>query len=72
MQLFSSEEAVYEWSTGRPKGAVFSPMQLWELAKRWYDDRLQFDWYRRTVEERQTLLNEVGLTGESWNLSVPQ
>ncbi|MCG8350543.1 MAG: hypothetical protein MI924_22475 [Chloroflexales bacterium] len=47
-------------------------MQLWELAKRWYDDRLQFDWYRRTVAERQTLLNEAGLTGESWNLSVPQ
>ncbi len=71
MQLFRSEDDIIEWSavTGRPKGAVFSPIQLWELAVRWYDDRLQFDWYRRTVAERQAILDEVGLTGDFWNLS---
>jgi len=45
-------------------------MQLWELARCWYDDRLQLDWRRRTLSARQTLLDNVGLTGEFWDLSL--
>lgn len=71
MQLFRSEEDVISWSqeTAIPVGAVFPPHQLWELAKRWYDDRFELNWTRRTVEERQVILQEVGLTGEFWNLA---
>lgn len=70
MQLFRSEDEVGEWArvTGHQKGAVFSPERLWELAKGWYDDRLERDWRRRTVEERQASLTAVGLTGEFWDL----
>ena len=49
---------------------MFGPAQLWELARRWFDDRLEFDWRRRTVTERQSILNGVGLTGEFWDLSA--
>ena len=70
MQLFRSEEDLARWSeqTGRGVGAVFSPGQLWELAKVWWDDRLAFDWQRRTVQERQAMLTAAGLTGEFWDL----
>lgn len=72
MQLFRSEEEIDAWSktTGHSKGAVFSPGQLWELAKRWWDDRLEFDWSRRTIAERQDILGDVGLTGEFWDLTA--
>ncbi len=71
MQLFRSEEDVQTWSeqTGVPIGSIFEPSQLWELGGRWYDDRLRPDWRRRTVEERQAILDEVGLTGNFWRIA---
>ena len=70
MQLFRSEEDVEEWSraTGVPVGEVFSVEQLWELARRWYDDRLRPDWRRRSIDERQQILTEVGLVSPAWQL----
>ncbi len=71
MQLFRSEEDVMAWSaaTAVPVGAIFSPEQLWQLAIHWYDDRFELGWSRRTVGERQVILEEVGLTGEFWSLT---
>ena len=70
MQLFRSEEDIADWSaaTRTPVGAVFAPERLWELARRWYDDRFDLDWSRRPVEVRQGILTEVGLVGGFWNL----
>ena len=70
MQLFRSEEDIDRWlaATGNPSGARFSPEQLWELAQRWYDDRFELDWKRRSVAERQQILEDVGLTGPFWRL----
>lgn len=72
MQLFRSEEDVDRGAarTGHAKGAVFSPEQLWELAKRWWDDRLDLDWQRKPVAIRQGILDEVGLTGPFWRLET--
>jgi len=50
----------------RHPGAVISLAQCWELAKRWYDDRLDLGWHRRSPDARQAILNEVGLTGPFW------
>ncbi len=70
MQLFRSEGDVDQWSeaTGHPQGAVFSPEQLWALAQGWYDDRLELDWRRKTLEQRQAILTSAGLTGDFWDL----
>ncbi len=72
MQLFRSEDEVNVWSaeTGHSKGAVISPERLWTLANRWYDDRLRLDWRRRSIVERQAVLDAVGLTGQFWDLSA--
>jgi hypothetical protein len=70
MALFRSEDHVDRWCRRRgvAKGAVFSLPQLWELARRWYDDRLEHDWRRKTVAERQRILEEVGLVGPFWQI----
>jgi hypothetical protein len=55
---------------GRAVGALVPPAQLWELAGRWYDDRLRLDWRRRGTAERQAILEAVGLTGAFWRLGA--
>ena len=42
--------------------------QLWALGAAWYDDRLQLEWARRTIDERAGILKAVGLTGDFWRL----
>ena len=70
MELFRSEDDVADWATrtGSPIGAVFAPAVLWELARRWYDDRYDLDWRRKTIAQRSAILEEVGLTGAFWDL----
>lgn len=72
MLLFRSEEDLDRWSseTGIPRGEAFDPARLWVLAQSWYDDRLDRDWHRRTLPERQALLTAAGLTGEFWTLDA--
>jgi hypothetical protein len=62
---------VHAWSreTGVPLGAVVDPQTLWLLALRWYDDRLEHEWRRKTLTERQTILESVGLNGPFWSLT---
>lgn len=71
MQLFRSEEDLDRWlaATGVEPGVRFAPAQLWQLARRWYDDRFELSWTRRTLTERQAILSEVGLAGDFWRLA---
>ena len=43
--------------------------QQWELARRWYSDRLDPDWRRRSPDEAQQVFADCGLTGPFWKLS---
>ena len=70
MLLFRSEEHVDRWceAWSLPRGATLSPETTWRLARAWYSgDRRERGWRRRTVEESEALLGELGLTGEFWN-----
>lgn len=68
MLVFRSEGEVERWCAwrGRAQGAVFAPETLWLLARAWYADRLDPGWVRRSVAERQAILEGVGLTGPFW------
>lgn len=45
-----------------------TPEQCWQLAHGWYKDKTRPDWKRHSLEETESLLAEVGLTGPFWNL----
>jgi hypothetical protein len=69
--LFRSEESVHRWCEERQltPGSIFDLTRLWRLAGAWYDDRLDPNWRRRTIGERQAILDDVGLRGASWRLT---
>jgi hypothetical protein len=71
MLLFRSEEDVLAWCEQRrmAPGAVFDLARLWQLARAWYDDRLDPRWRRRAVPQRQAILDAVGLIGPFWRLT---
>jgi hypothetical protein len=71
MLLFRSEEDVERWCErhGRAPGAVLGAARLWELARRWYGDRLDPGWRPRSVDASQAIFTSLGLTGEFWRLA---
>jgi len=66
MRLFRDEEHVRR-SYDRP-GAIFEPDRLWDLAQRWYGDRLEPEWEPHTRERNQADLTAAGLTGAFFEL----
>lgn len=70
MLLFRDEEHVDRWCAARElsRGAVVTPEQAWRLAQGWYGRKLDADWRRHTLEEAESLLASIGLTGPLWNL----
>ena len=55
---------------GAPPGVMVTLERMWALAQRWYDDRLDPDWRRRSPAERQAILDAVGLSGPFWSLQA--
>ena len=71
MLLFRSEEHIGRWASiwHQPIGGTLLLPQIWGLAKAWYqEDRRLPSWRRKTKEEAQALLEELGLTSEFWRL----
>ena len=70
MLLFRDEEHVDRWCRARelPRGALLTPEQGWRLAHAWFKDKLQPGWRRYTLEETETLLAGLGLSGPFWQL----
>jgi hypothetical protein len=71
MVFLRSEEHLDRWldQKGREPGASMTPATLNELARRWWWTRVEPDWRPRTAAESQAILDEVGLTGEFWQLT---
>jgi hypothetical protein len=70
MLLFRSEAHVDRWCQARdlPRGGILTPEQGWQLARGWYGDKVNPEWRRHTLEETESLLEGVGLTGPFWSL----
>jgi hypothetical protein len=68
MLLFRSEEHVRRWceARGLSQGAVFTPEQLWAIAKPWHGRRLDRDWRRFTPDEAEAVFASAGLNGPFW------
>ena len=70
MLLFRSDEHIARWCAFRelPRGGTMTPEQCWRLAQAWYADKLRPEWRRKTLDEVEALLAEIGLTGSFWRL----
>lgn len=53
---------------GIARGSVLSLDQCWQLARHWYQGRLELDWLRPSVERMEAIFAEVGLAGPFWSL----
>jgi hypothetical protein len=63
IRLFRSEEHA------PAEGVTVPAWQMWELARRWYGDRLDPGWQPRTRAGSQAILEAVGLRGPFWSLA---
>lgn len=70
MLLFRGEEHIGRWCSqwSQPRGATLTIDQAWQLAGAWYGNKMEPDWRRATLDETETLLGRLGLTGPFWNL----
>jgi Alkylmercury lyase len=71
MLLFRSEDHIDAWCRQwkLERGAELSLDQAWRLARAWYGpDRRDPSWRRKTVEETEALLSQLGLTSPFWRL----
>jgi len=71
MVFLRSEEHAARWldAQNRPPGATITATKLNELAQRWWSSRLDEDWRPRPLPESQAILDDLGLTGEFWQLA---
>lgn len=69
MNLFRSEEHIGRWLGGREPGATISVVELSELARAWWDDRISPDWVPHPREQNQAVLDGLGLRGDFWHLT---
>jgi hypothetical protein len=56
-------------ANGYERGVTLDVPQVAELARAWWQDRLDRDWRPHTREENQAILERVGLTGPFWQLA---
>ena len=68
MLLFRSEAELKLWcmQRGVQRGELLTLEQTWELAKRWYHNRLDTSYHGRSLEQAQQIFREVGLTAPFW------
>jgi hypothetical protein len=71
MLLFRSEEHVDSWRIPRgiDRGYILTLDQQWQLARRWYSNRMDAAWERRSPAEAEEVFASVGLSGDFWRLS---
>ena len=66
IRLFCSPPHVEAWAQAgpHPVGQVIPSATMWQLAQRWYGDRLDRDWSPRPAAAAQQLLEQCGLSGD--------
>jgi hypothetical protein len=53
-----------------PRGATLSLDQTWDLARRWYRNRLSADFRGRSAAEAEAIFIAAGLEGPFWRFSA--
>lgn len=71
MRFFRSEEALRQWqaASSNTGGEALNLMQLWELSKRWYHNRLSRSYHGRTLAEIEGIFSAMNFTSDFWYVS---
>ncbi len=56
---------------GSAQGEMLSVAQVWELSKRWYQNRLSLDYRGRSVAQVEEIFRSLHLTSEFWYVNEP-
>ncbi len=66
--LFRSEDEIDAWRKRKrlARGAVLSLGQVWDLAQRWYTDRMSLDFRGRTAQGAVAIFHDLGLRSDFW------
>lgn len=73
MLLFRSEDDLMDWcgSRGVERGATLTLAQTWDLAQRWYHNRLDPTFHGRSIADAEAVFASLGLVGPFWRFSDP-
>ena len=71
IRFFRSDEHVLTWSaqSETPIGEIVAIANLWQLSRRWFDNRMSPDWRKPQREVLQEMLRDHGFTGQFWSLT---
>jgi hypothetical protein len=61
IRFFRSDDHVMTWS-------IVAIANLWQLSRRWFDNRMSPDWRKPQRETLQEMLRDHGFTGQFWSL----
>ncbi len=66
--LFRSEEGIDRWCAGqgRPRGEAVPLGRVWDMARRWYADRLDPAFRGRSATEAEAIFRSLGLASPFW------
>jgi hypothetical protein len=53
-----------------PLGQLLSFEQVWELSKRWYQDRLLPEFKGRSIAEAHGIFESLGLNTDFWRFDI--
>lgn len=69
MMLFRSEETVSQWCKANytPLRPLISMAQLWQLAVKWYGNRITVDSRRPAADEMVEIFSNIGLDDPFWD-----
>jgi hypothetical protein len=70
--LFRSEDSIEQWCNAHhlPRGATLSLEQIWDLAQRWYQNRLSPNYRGRSAAQAEAIFTAVGLEGPFWHFNA--
>ncbi len=70
MLLFRAEEHIDRWCAqwNHTRGATLTIGQGWQLARAWYQHKMDAEWKRPALEEAEAILAGLGLHDSFWSL----
>lgn len=70
MLVFENEKQIDEWTKKHniPKGDIQPIEKIWNFSKKWYENHLNPEWKKWTIDEAKQIFREFELENKIWDL----